>query len=762
MPENRKIEIRGTVQGVGFRPFVLRCAIKNKITGFVGNSPKGVFIEARGEIKDIERFINDIKNNKPPASIINSLVVEKSSNKNFQDFKIVKSENSGKAFASVPADLAICKSCIEDIEDPSNRRFEYPFTNCTNCGPRFTIIKKIPYDRPYTTMEKFKMCKECLSEYKNPLDRRFHAQPNACQTCGPEVFLTVRGKVVAENNMAIDKLAEIILKGGLVAIKGLGGFHLSCDAENESAVKKLREFKARPKKPFAVMTDSLEGLDKYLHISQKEKDILVSSRAPIVAIKKRKNCFFNLVAPGLSTIGIMIAYTPLHRIILKKLREKGFKGLLIMTSGNLRDEPITKDNESAISLFAKFDAILLHNRDIHNRIDDSLVSVDHLGRERVFRRARGYVPNPFTLPLKCKKDIFAAGADIKNSFALTRGSELFISQYIGDLDDSANADFFRETYKKMKAMLLIKPKEAVADLHPNYRSVSLAKETGLKLYRVEHHIAHFFSVMAEHSLNEDAIGITLDGTGYGLDGKIWGGEFFVYKDKKIFRKAKLADFKLPGGEICINAPYRALLGLLHSFDIKDYRYVPGKSKDIEIINRMLEKNFNCVETSSMGRLFDAFSALILDKPFAGYEAQLPMELESVFSKESIKGYPFYYEERDGIIEIFSDKAIMEVLKDKKLKKSISLMSSKFHIGLADVCAKVAIKISQDYGIRTFCLSGGCFQNAIFTKLLKDRLRLPKFKVYSNDLIPTNDGGISAGQIYFRLLNVVVSDNKIKQ
>ncbi len=760
MPENRKIEISGTVQGVGFRPFVWRCAVKNNITGFVGNSPQGVFIEARGEKEELEKFINDIKNNKPPSATINTFVVKKLPNKSFQDFKIVKSENIGKAFASVPPDLAICESCIADIEDASNRRFEYPFTNCTNCGPRFTIIKKIPYDRPYTTMKKFKMCKECLSEYENPEDRRFHAQPNACHSCGPEVFLTVKGKIVAENALAIDRLVEIILRGGLVAIKGLGGFHLSCDAENEAAVKKLREFKSRHRKPFAVMTDSIKGLEKYLFISKEEKDIMFSSKAPIVTFKKKKNYFFHLAAPDLSSIGIMIPYTPLHRIIFKKLRQKGFKGLLIMTSGNLRDEPITKDNESAISLFANFDAILLHNRDIHNRIDDSLVSVDDSGRERVFRRARGYVPNSFVLALKSRKDIFAAGADIKNSFAFTRGRELFLSQYIGDLDDSANADFFRETYKKMKDMLLIEPKEAVADLHPDYRSVALARETDLNLYRVQHHISHFFSVMAEHRLNEAAVGIILDGTGYGLDGKIWGGEFFVYKDKKIFRKAKLANFRLPGGEICVHAPFRTLLGLLHSYGIKDYEYVQGPAKDIDIVNRMLNKNFNCVETSSMGRLFDAFSALILDKPFAGYEAELPMELESVFLKESIKGYTFYYKEKYGDIEIFSDRAIVEVLRDKKLKKSIPLMSSKFHLGLADICAKVALKISKDYGIKTFCLSGGCFQNSIFTKLLRKSLQLSQCKVYTNDLIPTNDGGIAAGQIYFRLLNPKILDSKI--
>lgn len=755
MPENKKITIRGTVQGVGFRPFVWRTAVENRITGFVGNSPEGVFIEARGEKKNLKKFINDLKNKKPDAAVINYFEVKPSACRKFSSFKIVKSHSRGLSSASVPADLAICPDCAGEIEKNSDRRYEYPFTNCTNCGPRFSIVEKLPYDRPFTSMKKFKMCLDCMAEYGNPADRRFHAQPNACPVCGPHVFLVEKGVRTAEKDEALERVSRLLSDGALVAIKGLGGFHLACDASNESAVKKLRKFKDRPYKPFAVMTESLEFIKKYLFISEKEKNLIFSQKAPIVALKKKNISYFNGPAPGLSSLGVMSAYTPLHRIVFRKMRQIGFKGVLIMTSGNLRDEPIVKDNETALKIFSSLDALLLHNRPIHNRIDDSLIQVSDSGEEKILRRARGYVPSSFILPFRPSKNIFASGADIKNSFAFTRGRELFLSQYIGDLDESANADFFRETYSKMKKLLLVNPSEAVADMHPSYRSLLLAKETGLKVSQVQHHIAHFFSVMAEHGLRENAIGVSLDGTGYGLDGKIWGGEFFVYKGGKVLRRGKLADFPLPGGEICVKEAFRSLMGLAHSCNIDIERFCDVEKEKKKLVTKMLSSCFNSPETSSMGRLFDAFSVLILGRPYATYEAQLPMELEAICSGSGNSGYSFAIEGKKEILEISSREALKEAIKDRDSGRSISFMSRKFHYGIAKACVDMCLRLSAETGIKTFCFSGGCFQNLIFSELVKKMLSGRGFKIYFNNSIPSNDGGISAGQIYFRLLKAQI-------
>ena len=753
--ENKKIIIKGIVQGVGFRPFVWKLAKSNNIKGAVKNTTEGVIIEAYGEESDLKKFIYELKRKKPKASRIDYFDVLNSKEKKFSDFKIEKSSLSKKTGALIPADLAICDKCVKDIENTKNRRYEYPFTNCTDCGPRFTIVEKVPYDRPFTTMKKFKMCDDCFEEYNDPQDRRFHAQPNACPICGPEVFLWEKGKITFRSNQAIEKLCSYLIKGKIAVIKGLGGFHIACDSMNHFAIAKLRKFKDRPFKPFAVMCDDLKYLDNYLYISRKERELLYSSKAPIVRLKKKNISFFDEVSPNLDSLGVMIPYTPLHKIIFKKLREKNFIRPLIMTSANLRDEPIVKDNEEAIEIFKQMDCILLHNRDIHNRIDDSLSFIDGLGNERIIRRARGYVPESFSLAKKSDKEIFAVGADIKNSFSIFRRNELYLSQYIGDLDDLLNLKFLKETYLKMKKLLSINPKIALADLHPLYRSSQFAKETGLKTFFIQHHIAHFFSVMAEYSIKEDAIGVIFDGTGYGLDGNIWGGEFFIYNKGEVCRKAKLKYFLMPGGEICVNEPYRLVLSLDSNLEITKNIFPSIAGEKRKIINKMLVNKLNCSTTSSMGRLFDAFSSLILNKPFSTYEAQLPMELESAFRIFKTDGYNFYINKKDSGYEIDYLEAFKEVLADKKAGKSIALMSYKFHIGVANVVVRMCKIIRDETKINTVCLSGGCFQNSVLIEQINEKLKDFNFKVLINSQIPTNDGGISVGQIYYHLLKAKI-------
>ncbi|MEW5951808.1 MAG: carbamoyltransferase HypF [Elusimicrobiota bacterium] len=757
MPSSKKIIISGTVQGVGFRPFVWRTAVKNNIKGFVSNTSAGVFIKAEGENKDLKSFVEDLRKQAPPASKISSFEISDLKYEGLKNFYIKKSKESKTISASVPADLAICKACAEDIKDSKNRRYEYPFTNCTDCGPRFTIVEKLPYDRPFTSMKKFKMCPSCFKEYKDPSNRRFHAQPNACPVCGPKVFLWEKGKIACENKEAIEKAADNIISGNILAIKGLGGFHLACDPFNFKAVKRLRDFKDRPFKPFALMTDDLNTVNKYLHISKKEEEIVFSSKAPIVTLKKKKNNYFNYVSPNLDSVGVMSAYTPLHLVLFKILREKKFLSPLIMTSGNHRDEPITKDNEEAVKLFSSLGPILLHNRPIHNRIDDSLVYVDEFSQERIIRRARGYVPDFISLPFSAKEDIFASGADIKNSFAFTRKKELFVSQYIGDLDDRNNSNFFCETYKKTKKLLKANPASAVCDFHPGYRSSSLAYSLGFKPCFVQHHIAHFFSVMAEHSILNDCIGVSVDGTGYGTDGKIWGCEFFVYKNNKVYRKASLEEFCLPGGEICLLEPYRILVSLAYKFGLGENLNKVFKLKEKEVMEKMIENKINSPLTTSAGRLFDAFSCLILDKKYSTYEAQLPMEAESICPKiSSVEPYSFEIVKDKDILRICPKEALTRAFKDKKNNTSQDIMSYKFHFGFASAVSEICLLLAKENKINNICFSGGCFQNRKFSYFLTNILKNKKLNLYFNSKLPSNDGCISAGQIYFKLLKATIA------
>lgn len=753
MLKTKRILIKGVVQGVGFRPFIYKLAREYKLYGYVLNNSKGVVVEVSGENSKIDEFIKKIKEKKPPQSVINEIKVNEIKYRRFKDFVIRKSKQEKINTTTIPVDLAICNDCIKDILDPSNRRYFYPFTNCTNCGPRFTIIKKIPYDRKYTTMNKFKMCSQCKSEYENPLDRRFHAQPNACPECGPDVYVKQSNNYIY-GEKAIDYITDKLLSGEIVLVKGLGGFHIACDCFNKKAVIKLREFKKRPQKPFAVMVDEIDDIKDYVYVSDKEKEILYSYKSPIVMLKKKSLKYFEYVSPGLDTVGVMIAYTPLHKIIFKKLKERGFTNPLVMTSGNLRDEPIVKDNLEAEEKFKEFN-ILFHNRDIHNRIDDSVCFVDNTGSERIIRRARGYVPESIRMPFNSDKHILAAGGDIKSSFALLRDNEVFMSQYIGDLEEEDNRKFYTSTYKNMTDLLGIKPVVAVSDLHPNYYSAEIVKNFKIrKHFKLQHHIAHLFSVMAENNLFDNVIGVSMDGTGYGLDSNIWGGEFFVLKNGEIRRAGFIDYFLLPGGDLCVSQPWRTFASLFKNRKEFVYRFLKEKvsKRNIDIVFNMMEKGINSFNTSSMGRIFDAVGVLILNSVTQSYEGEIPMKLESLIAERKDTGYykfDFIYGKNE--VRIKTDSLVDGLIMDYEKKIPASVVSYRFHFGVVNMIKKIIEFLSDKYNIKDICFSGGVFQNKFLINNIQ-KLLSSDYNCYINRLVPSNDGGIALGQIYWYLLS----------
>ncbi|MEF3280867.1 MAG: carbamoyltransferase HypF [Elusimicrobiota bacterium] len=750
MIKTRKILINGIVQGVGFRPFIYSLAKKNKINGYISNTPDGVVIEINASDEKLKEFIDDIKNKKPPQSKIESIEVLEVESKKFSSFKIRKSVSGSTTTTLIPSDLAICSDCIKDILDPENRRYLYPFTNCTNCGPRFSIIKKIPYDRKYTTMSCFKMCSKCKNEYENPLDRRFHAQPNACARCGPEVWTLNNGKKIYGDE-AIDFIVDKIILKEIVLIKGLGGFHIACDAFNENAVRLLRNIKKRDFKPFAIMVDEVDDILKMVYMTQVEKELLVSSKAPIVMLRK-KTKDFEFVAPQIDSVGVMIAYTPLHKIIFRKLKEKGFLNPLVMTSGNLKDEPLIKDNEKAKKMFGGL-SILYHNRDIHNRIDDSVCFVDDFNKIRLIRRARGFVPEPIKLKTEYNNTIFAAGADIKNSFAFYRPKEVIMSQYIGDLEIDENRSFYIRTYNNMKNLFKFKPEIALCDMHPDYYSKQITESFGIKkTFYLQHHIAHIFSVMAENNLTDNVIGVAFDGTGYGLDGNIWGGEFFIVKNKKVSRVAHFDYFKLPGGDLVTKQIWRTMASLFYKKQdfVNEFLKEKIDKSQIDIVFKMIDKNINSPLSSSAGRIFDAISVIATGDVFASFEAEGPMKIEKLAYEYTERGYRFDIVNEKNGYKILLDSVIDEIIKDFKTGNNKTI-SAKFHIGVVDLICNLSLIISREHNIKDICLSGGVFQNRFLVNKLQTRMLKSGLNLYINSLVPSNDGGISLGQIYYHLI-----------
>ena len=744
-----RIGVRGVVQGVGFRPFVYRLAVKHHLRGWVRNTSGAVEIEVEGEGGDIEGFLKGLRGEIPPAARIEEITATAGPPAGYQKFEIRESAAEEGEYQIVSPDIATCPDCLKEIFDPENRRYRYPFTNCTNCGPRFTIIADIPYDRPNTTMKSFKMCPECQREYDDPQDRRFHAQPNACPSCGPRLeIVDAKGKRVACDDI-IKKTGELLRDGKIVAVKGLGGFLLACDATNEKAVNRLRKRKNRPAKPLAVMAGTIEEAGQYCEISEEEERLLKSPGSPIVLMKKKgKSRISEAAAPDLKYLGVMLPYTPLHHLLL---RETGLP--LIMTSGNISEEPIAAGNgEALLRLNGIADYFLMHDRDIQARYDDSVMIVENETPWFV-RRARGYAPYPVHLPYRSKQ-ILACGAEEKNTFCLTRDNHAFVSQHIGEMENIETLEHFEDTIGLYQKLFRIKPEIIGGDMHPEYLPTKYAKELAkrekIPLVPVQHHHAHIASCLADNGVVGPVIGVALDGTGYGTDGKIWGGEFLVADYKGFTRMAHLEYLPLPGGATAIKKPYRTALGYLHALGIETDKELPLSRPDeneSEIIKSQVESGINTPLTSSMGRLFDAVAALTGVREEIQYEAQAAIDLEMIAYNAPDEGgfYPFKFDEQDGATIIKLHDLLVAVITDIKDHVPVSAIAARFHNTVARMILETCLAISKKTGIKEAALSGGVFQNRILLGKTRAMVESAGLRVYTHRQVPCNDGGISLGQ-----------------
>ena len=743
------IRAKGIVQGVGFRPFIYRLAYKYGLSGWVCNSSGGVVIEAEGNSQNLKRFISKIEERPPVLAHIEEIEVRGGLPlQGYKDFEIRKSLKEDSQFVPVSPDVSTCEECLKELFDPDDRRYLYPFINCTNCGPRFTITRDIPYDRQNTTMDCFRMCSICLQEYQDPLNRRFHAQPNCCPQCGPGLILMSHQEEITGVD-PVKETIKLLKKGYIVAIKGLGGFHLACDAENDEAVKNLRKRKLRTYKPFAIMSYDLQSVKQYCYVNPDEEKVLTDPRRPIVLLLKRTKSFISsLVAPYNRYLGVMLPYTPLHYLLLKD----SFLAL-VMTSGNLSEEPITISNRGALeSLKGLADFFLLHNRDIHLRCDDSVVFVKE-GKERLIRRSRGFAPEPLYLPIQ-SPGILACGTELKNTFCLSKGNLYFISQHIGDLENVDAYNFFQDTISHYQKFFRVEPCFIACDLHPDYLSTRYAKELRRKkLLTVQHHHAHIASCMAENGLDERVIGVVFDGTGYGDDGKIWGGEFLVADYSFFNRRGHLRYTPMPGGEVAIKNPWRTALSFLFClfgreiFHLNLDFFPRLKEKEVKLIVRQIEKKINSPLTSSSGRLFDAVSSLIGVRDSITYEGQAAIELEMMASEDGTigSGYKWRVLEEDDQLIVDTWEIIGEIIEDLKKKVPKSVIAARFHQTMADIISGICARIREEEGLNKVVLSGGVFQNRLLLKKTLTNLRRYQFDPFFHQRVPTNDGGICLGQ-----------------
>lgn len=760
MKQRLHLTVRGIVQGVGFRPFVYRLATELNLSGWVNNSAEGVSIEVEAERSPLEIFLHRLQQEKPALASIQSLKSTQIEPTGETEFIIEKSVRGSQTTTLVLPDVATCSQCLQEIFDQSNRRYRYPFTNCTNCGPRFSIVKALPYDRPNTTMQGFKMCQTCQAEYANPANRRFHAQPNACPECGPHLELwNPAGEVLAKDDDALLATAEAIRQGKILAIKGLGGFHLVVDATNEIAVRKLRDRKHRPEKPLALMYPSLELIQAHCYVSELEQKLLRAYQAPIVLLQRRQpinpsNSFAypaEAVAFDNPDWGVMLPYTPLHHLLMQAL---GFP--IVATSGNLSDEPICIDSLEARSRLAEIAHLfLVHNRPIYRPIDDSVVRVI-AGEMTILRRARGYAPLPVSLPDTIAKtapldSILAVGGQLKNTIALLVDRQVFLSQHLGDLTTAATFQRFKTTISDFEQLYQIKPQAIATDAHPNYRSSQLYTQSDIPIIPVQHHYAHVLACMADNGLDwsSPVLGVAWDGTGYGSDGTVWGGEFLSITNTGFDRVAHLRRFRLPGGEKAVKQPKRSAIALLYEIFAdrlftQIFDYLPSlqafNHQEKNILQTMLGKQINAPITSSMGRLFDGVASLLGIRQEVSYEGQAAIELEwRAQESQTDAAYQFDLIRPLNLpIVIDWQKMIEEILIDITHRQQ----AAKFHNTLVEMIVAIA-KLTQ---IETIVLTGGCFQNRYLTERTVQRLRQEKFCPYWHHQIPPNDGGIAMGQI----------------
>ena len=758
---NKRLHITGIVQGVGFRPTVFNLAQRYSLTGWVLNNAHGVEIELRGSEQNVQAVIQDLRQNPPPLSVIDSFTVEDAPDQAFTEFQIRHSVDDPSDFLPVSPDLNICPDCRRELFDSSDRRYRYPFINCTNCGPRFSIVTGIPYDRPNTSMAGFSLCPDCAEEYRDPANRRFHAQPIACPVCGPQIWYEESGQKLAERETALQAARKALAEGKILAVKGLGGFHLVCDAQNPQTVEKLRLRKRRSGKPFALMAFDLETIREFSRVSLDEENLLNSPTAPVVLLEttaagKELAC---LVAPDQNRLGFMLPYTPLHLLLLEPA--EGFPKVLVMTSGNLNEEPIAYTNADAQNRLSQLaDGFLLHDRPIHTRIDDSVISVIE-GVPHIQRRARGFAPLPLQISSNAIPTL-ACGTELKNTFCLVRDRYAFVSHHIGDLENQETLIAFEDAIRHYEKIFRIKPQLLAADMHPDYLASRYARqraaEENLPLVEVQHHHAHIVSCMADNGLkqHERVIGLAFDGTGFGTDGAIWGGEVLLADWKGFQRLCHLEYMPLPGGEAAVRKPARMALSLIlqAGIDPNCFPFPFQQALDPEeqaAVANQVRTGFNTPKTSSVGRLFDGVAALIGLHQQISYEAQNAIALETIADPNEQSSYDFPIE--DG--QILVSPLIQAIVEDIKQKVAPAVISGRFHNGLTACAVTVCEQIRSQTGLRQVALSGGVWQNKILIRQTIAALKASNFEVFWPHKLPTNDGGVSLGQA---LVALAVSGN----
>lgn len=746
MQSRRRIVVSGIVQGVGFRPHVYRVAHRYGLSGYVRNTASGAAIEIQGPENALNRFLEDLRSEAPPLARIAALSVEDVPCEPDGPFDILRSATGEHTDTLIAPDIATCAECLRELLDPADRRYGYPFINCTNCGPRFTILRRIPYDRSNTSMASFPMCRACAREYGDPLSRRFHAQPNACWECGPRLTLLDReGDLVVGD--PVGQLIEFLSAGCVVAVKGVGGFHLSVDATNPTAVEELRRRKGRFEKPFAVMVADTRQAEEFCFVGEQEREILESPEHPIVILRARQGSrLSDAIAPRNPNLGIFLPYTPVQHLLLSR----GNFAALVMTSANLSEEPLCIDNDEAVErLRGIADFFLVHNRDILLRCDDSVVRTA-AGNMQMLRRSRGFVPVPVILERECTS-VLAVGGELKNSVCLIRGKHAFLGQHIGDLENLAAYEFFEESITHLEGILELKPTVIAHDLHPGYLSTQWAlRQKDVPTIAVQHHHAHAASCMAENHLSAPVIAVVLDGTGYGSDGAAWGGEVMIADFVGFQRVAHLEYTAMPGGMQAIREPWRMAVAYLSQAGevclAEGLRHLKAiQSSQVEIVRRMAEQRVRSPLTSSCGRLFDAVAALIGLRTRVSFEAQAAMELEFCW-KEGIGDDEYHFPVRRGeCLEIETGPLFEQIVDDLKRNISPETISRRFHQGLVTTLANLVQTVSQESGVKSVCLSGGCFLNEHLANGLFRSLKSRGFLVYTQSQVPCGDGGLSLGQ-----------------
>ena len=751
-------KITGIVQGVGFRPFVYRIAHDLDLTGWVRNTPAGVEIEVQGAIDRLNAFEDALQNKLPPLAVVTSRTSSDIVAIDGERFFTILASGTGRADIQIAPDAAVCSDCLREMNDPSDRRYRYPFITCTNCGPRFSIITGTPYDRPKTTMAGFPLCPDCRSEYENPLDRRFHAQPIACHVCGPQVrLLTSAGEQITTHDEAVTRSVELLESGAILAIKGIGGYHLAVDASNHAAVDRLRARKKRDEKPFAVMVASLAAARELALMSDMEERLLSSPEAPIVIVKKRASTPLSpLIAPNNGWLGLMLPYAPLHHLLFashpSSLTPHHLLTALVMTSGNISDEPVVFEDHVALTSLAEIaDYFLLHDRPIHIRCDDSVMRVFQ-DQPLFYRRARGYAPRAVTLPFPVPP-LVATGAELKNAICLADGDRAVLSQHIGDLQNIPTFDSFVHAVTHLSDTLEIKPELIVCDLHPDYLSSRFAGDSGLPCVQVQHHHAHMASCMAENNLDGRVIGIIFDGTGFGPDGTIWGGEFLVGDYDGYHRAGHFRPVPMPGGDAAVREPWRMTMAYLFQalgddvflIDHPVARILPESEQSLFAL--MLRRGINSPLTSSCGRLFDAVAALLNLRHFVSYDGQGAIELEAVAElADQVECYSYnVVSSNDAPLQLDFSPLLTDIVHDISNGVEDSIIAHRFHQTVASAAVDICLRISDSTGLDRTILSGGVFQNRLLSEMIYTALVNRGLQVFTHRLVPPNDGGIALGQ-----------------